>query len=315
MGGSGSGSSCLSIVSLAGAFLRRSVAAAGLSSHTVAIDDDTTIHFWGPAVSATSSNSNSKPNLVLIHGFGPESIWQWRHQMCFFAPFYNVYAPDLLFFGDSYTKSPERSELFQAACLVKLFDKLGLRRYWVVGTSYGGFVAYWMASMWSERVEKVVIASSAVNMVATDNADLLKKAQAEKIEDLLLPTTGRRLRTMLAFALYKRPPVYIPAFFLDDFIDKLYSENRAEKLQLLKGLSVGKSDHPLPLSPLSQQVLIVWGEHDRIFPLERARQLQKLLGESTQLEVMEKTSHVPQLEDPHKFNFILRSFFLQPQLQ
>lgn len=97
--------------------------AAGLSSQTVDIDADTTVHFWGPLKAAPS-----KSNLVLIHGFGPESLWQWRHQITFFAPHFNVFVPDLVFFGGSYTKSSERSEIFQARCIAKLLEKLGISR-------------------------------------------------------------------------------------------------------------------------------------------------------------------------------------------
>ncbi|MCD7449893.1 hypothetical protein HAX54_002196 [Datura stramonium] len=35
--------------------------------------EETTIHFWGP-------KSSIKPSLILIHGFGPHGVWQWRPQ-------------------------------------------------------------------------------------------------------------------------------------------------------------------------------------------------------------------------------------------
>ncbi|KAL0407651.1 UNVERIFIED_CONTAM: hypothetical protein Sradi_1699500 [Sesamum radiatum] len=95
--------SCLSFVSLYGSFLRRCLAVAGLSSQTVDIDGDTTIHFWGPPA------ATSKPPLVLIHGFGPHGVWQWRPQISFFAREFDVYVPDLVFFGHSFTKSADRS--------------------------------------------------------------------------------------------------------------------------------------------------------------------------------------------------------------
>ncbi|KAL8501913.1 hypothetical protein ACS0TY_021146 [Phlomoides rotata] len=292
-------SSCLSIVSLCSRFLRRSVTAAGLSAQAVDIDGNTTIHFWGP------SAPTSKPKLVLIHGFGPPSIWQWRTQASFFAGEFDLYLPELIFFGDSFTKSPERSEIFQATCVVKFLEKLGISRYSVVGTSYGGFVAYRMAEMWPERVEKVVIASSAVNMRRSDNERLLKKANVAKIEDLLMPVTAKQLRTLIGFVISRRP--YIPDFVLNDFQDKLFSENRKEKMELLKELTIGQ-DEIVTLAVLSQEVLIVWGENDQIFLLEKAVELKKLLGEKARLQVIKNASHVPQLEDAPQFNKIVNNF-------
>ncbi|KAL0394244.1 UNVERIFIED_CONTAM: hypothetical protein Slati_4390600 [Sesamum latifolium] len=166
-----------------------------------------------------------------------------------------------------------------------------------------------MAAMWPEMVEKVVIASSAVNMRPDDNDGLLKKANVEKIEDLLMPVSAEQMRKLLGLVVFRRP--YMPDFFLNDLIDKLYSENRKEKLELLKGLSIGQysQDHTLTIPPLSQEVLIVWGEHDQIFLLERAIELKTLVGgEKTRLQVIKNTSHVPQLERPAHFNTILHNF-------
>ncbi|KAL0297173.1 UNVERIFIED_CONTAM: hypothetical protein Sradi_6769400 [Sesamum radiatum] len=260
--------SCLSFVSLYGSFLRRCLTAAGLSSQTVDIDGDTTIHFWGPPT------ATSKPPLVLIHGFGPPGVWQWRPQISFFAREFDVYVPDLVFFGESFTKSADRSEVFQAASVAKLLEKLGIRRYSVVGTSYGGFVAYRMAAMWPERVEKVVIASSGVNMTRRDNQELLKRAKMEQIEELMLPRSAAQLRRLIGLSIFRRP-YYMPDFILDDFID---------------------------------EVLIVWGEHDGIFLLEKGIELNKLIGERSRLEVMKNAGHVPQLEDAPHFNSILNNF-------
>ncbi|KAK9274315.1 hypothetical protein L1049_019129 [Liquidambar formosana] len=292
-----------SFISLYGHYLRRQFIAAGLSQQRANIDDETTIHFWGPK---PGINLPPKPSLVLLHGFGPIALWQWRQQVCFLSPHFNIYVPNLLFFGGSTTKSSERTEVFQAVSVGKLMEILGVERFSVMGTSYGGFVAYHMAAMWPERVDKVVIASSAVNMVRRDNKELMERAKVERIEDLMLPTTAGQLRTLLVLAAFKTPKV-MPDFLLNDFLDKLYFENREEKIELLKGLTIGRDDTP-NISPLQQEVLLVWGDHDNIFPLKKATELKELLGEKARLEVMKNTSHVPQIEQPEQFNEIVKDF-------
>ncbi|KAL2545166.1 alpha/beta-hydrolase superfamily protein [Forsythia ovata] len=299
--------SCLSLVSLYGSYLRRCLATAGLSSQTIDIDGDTSMHFWGPN-RTNSSTTNSKPPLILIQGFGPHGIWQWRPQIVYFSSEFDLYVPDLVFFGESFTKSSDRSEVFQAVCVTKLLEKLGIQKYSVVGTSYGGFVAYHMAARWPERVEKVVIASSGVNLRRRDNDELLKRSRVEKIEELMLPATAGQLRTLMGLSVFRR--TYMPDFLLNDFIDKWYSDNRKEKLELLKGLSLGRDDTG-NISPLPQEVLIVWGEQDKIFLLEKAHELNKLLGEKARLQVIKNTSHVPQLEHAAKFNNIVKNFLCE----
>ncbi|XP_048332488.1 uncharacterized protein LOC107420058 isoform X2 [Ziziphus jujuba] len=261
----------LSPVAFYNNYLRRCFTASGLSPQAVDVDNETTIHFWGP------SKNTQKSSLVLIHGYGPVALWQWRKQVQFFSPKFNVYVPDLLFFGGSTTKSPERSEIFQAVSVVKLLEKLGVERFSVMGTSYGGFVAYHIARMWPERVEKVVIASSGVNMRRRHNEELVKRAKLEKIEDLMLPATTNQFRALMSLAVFKRHNM-VPDFLLNDVIN---------------------------------EVLILWGDHDQIFPLELATELKELLGEKARLEVMKNASHVPQIENPPLFNDIVNKFLCE----
>ncbi|KAJ6361744.1 hypothetical protein OIU78_002214 [Salix suchowensis] len=252
---------------------------------SINVGDETTIHFWAP-----TQLRQSKPNLVFIHGFGPVSLWQWRQQVQFFAPDFNLYVPDLIFFGDSTTKSSERSEIFQAESVAKLLETLGVEKYSLVGTSYGGFVSYHIARMFPERVEKVVIASSGVNMKKKNNEELVKKAKLEKIDDLMLPQKPSDLRALLGVAVSKPSLLMVPDFFLNDVINKLFAENRNKKVELLSGLTIGQ-DGSVNISPLQQDVLLVWGDKDQIFPLEMAKDLQGLIGKNVRLEIIKDTSH------------------------
>ncbi|KAF3446118.1 hypothetical protein FNV43_RR11297 [Rhamnella rubrinervis] len=299
--------SFLSPVNFYSNYLRRCFTTSGLSPQTLDVDDDTTIHFWGPK---QAYEITKKPSLVLIHGYGPVAIWQWRKQVQFFAPKFNVYVPDLVFFGGSTTRSSERSEIFQAASLAKLMKKVGVERYSVMGTSYGGFVAYHIARMWPERVEKVVIASSGVNMRSRHSEALLKRANVEKVEDLMLPATASQFRVLMSLAVFKQLNL-VPDFLLNDVLNKLYADKRNEKLQLMKGISSLSLGDAISISPLQQEVLILWGEHDQIFPLELATELNELLGDKARLEVMKNTSHVPQIENPPLFNDIVNKFLCE----
>lgn len=213
--------SCFSFTSLYGRFLHRCLAKAGLSSQTIQIDEQTTMHFWGPhrhnQQYDRDSSASSKPSLILIHGFGPHGVWQWRQQIVFFCTDFDIYVPDLVFFGQSTSKSTERSEVFQAACVGKLLEMLDVKSYSIVGTSYGGFVAYNMALKFPERVQKLVIASSGVNMRKKDHGELLKRANVEKTEQLMLPETPKQLRTLMKLAVHRNP--YMPNFMLKDFIE------------------------------------------------------------------------------------------------
>ncbi|BAT78035.1 uncharacterized protein HKW66_Vig0097540 [Vigna angularis] len=282
-------------------YIRRCFTGAGLWSQALALDDETTMHFWGPR-----NKTAQKPSLVLIHGFGPVATWQWRRQVKSLAPHFNLYVPDLVFFGGSTTVSSERSEVFQAKSVGKLLDKLEVETLHVVGTSYGGLVAYNLAKMLGEgRVKKVVIASSGVNMTARSNLEMLRSSKLNNIDDLMFPSSPHHLRQLMSLSIYKPP--HVPDFVLSIFIHELYGENKERKLEILKGISVGREETS-NVSPLKQKVLIVWGEEDRVFPVRLAHELKQLIGKDVKLELIKEAAHVPQIEKPVQFNRIIINF-------
>ncbi|KAF5186845.1 alpha/beta-Hydrolases superfamily protein [Thalictrum thalictroides] len=285
-------------------YLRRNFTSSGLLPQTIEIDTQTTISFWSP--NPKGHYSIEKPNLVLLHGFGPRSVWQWGPQVKTLAPHFNLYVPDLIFFGNSTTKSSDRSTVFQAVSLGKLLEKLQVKCYSVMGTSYGGFVAYHMARLFEDRVEKVIIASSALNKNASDHQEFLERAKVEKAEDVMLPKNAKQLKNLMKLAMVNCPP-YLPDFLLNDFIQNMYNENLEEKKELMKEFDFG-NEACLHVSPLQQEVLIVWGECDQIFPFKKAQELMKLLGDKAKLEVIKNTSHMPHCEDIKKFNNSVMKF-------
>ncbi|KAJ0266537.1 Uncharacterized protein HA466_0005240 [Hirschfeldia incana] len=300
--------SSLGIAKFVESILRRRFTSAGLSLQTLSIDSQTTIQYWGPP----PSENKQKPPLLLLHGFGPSAIWQWNRQVKQLSIYFRLYIPDLVFFGGSTTTSSRsdenRSEMFQASCMGKLMEKLGVERYSVVGTSYGGFVAYNMANMMPEKVEKVVLASSGVNMRRSDNEALIARAKCHDIVEVMLPSSATDLRRFSGM-ISSRKLDYVPDFVLNDFCQKMYSEKREEKAELLEGISIGR-DNNTNVSPIQQDVMLIWGEKDQVFPLRMAHDLREMLGKKAKLRVIPKTSHIPQTEKSKEFNGIIMSFLL-----
>ncbi|XP_051183181.1 uncharacterized protein [Lolium perenne] len=312
----------LSLVPLIDYFTRREFLAAGLRPHSVTLpylydggdgksSSTCTVHYWAPP------GEPKLPPLLLIHGFGPQATWQWRCQVGPLSRQFHIIVPDLLGFGGSswdYPTAPPPSEATQAAALAALLDSVeGLKgkRVAVAGTSYGGFVAYWLArAAGPGRVGPVVIASSDVLKTAADDREFLKRAGEEwgAVHELLLPAEPAAMRRVMQMAAHRAPPVMMsPDFVLRDFIQKLYT-NREQLSHVFKGITVGTDK--FQVTPLSQEVLIVWGEHDQLFPVEKAFAIQRALDGKARVEIMKETGHAPQLEDPARFNEIVLDFLL-----
>ncbi|KAG6500276.1 hypothetical protein ZIOFF_040119 [Zingiber officinale] len=124
----------LSFVSLRELLLHLSFLCYGLQSVTLDLGH-ASLHIWGPNPRHTSR----KPALLLIHGFGGNS--------------------------KSRSSCADRTVGYQAQCVAEAMRLLGVARYFVMGISYGGFVAFRLAEMEAESVERMAILTAGICML------------------------------------------------------------------------------------------------------------------------------------------------------
>eukprot|EP01018_Ginkgo_biloba_P007639 Gb_03307 [translate_table: standard] len=279
----------------------------GMNSQLIQVDHETKMHCW-VSRGKTVDKTERKPILVLLHGFGANAMWQWHSQIGDLLGHFDLYVPDLIFFGKSYSTSTERSEFFQAESVMKLLKHLGVTKFHLVGISYGGFVAYRLAQLYPEAVQKLVIISSGVCKEPEDGHQLFQTSESRTAADILLPQNPANLRTLLDFSMYK-PPRMIPSFLLQDIINTMYTDQREQKVELLQQVVLGKEGAPL-LPVLNQKTLIIWGDHDRVFPLELGHRLKRHLGDTAELMVVKDAGHAVQLEKPDEVNRGIKLFLL-----
>ncbi|XP_021311461.1 uncharacterized protein LOC8078492 isoform X2 [Sorghum bicolor] len=285
------------VVSLLDAVFRRMFTSAGLRQGSATVDAaaDTTIHYWAhpsllqPPPSDSDSYQRPPPVVVLIHGFGPDPTWQWAAQAGPLSRHFHLVVPTLLFFGASTTRAPARSDAFQAAALAALLSGQHLpglgggRTVHVVGTSYGGLVAYHLARELEQqqqrqhggggggvRVGKVALCDSDACKGADDDRALAARSGVAEVVELLAPADTRALRRLMAVCAH-RPIKYVPECLLRDMLRKYFADKREEKIALIKGITTGEG---FDLAPLPQEVLIVWGEFDQIFPVDKAHKVK-----------------------------------------
>lgn len=260
------------------------------------------MHCWVP-----KNRIESKPNLLLLQGFGTSAMWQWSEVIRYVCPHFNVYVPDLIFFGDSFTTRPERSDSFQAQCVMRVMEANSVRKVSVVGMSYGGFVAYSMAAQFKEVVERVVICCAGICLEEKDLKEgMFKVSNIEEAASILVPQTPEKLKQLLGLVVFK-PPKGLPNCLLEDFIDEMYTDYVQERKDLVRAIPNRKLSD---LAKIPQPTLIMWGEHDLVFPLELAHRLKRHLGENAELVVIKNTGHSFIIEKPKEFYKHIKSFLI-----
>ncbi len=97
--------------------------------------------------------------VLLLHG-SPGAASDWARLSPLLAD-RRVIAPDLMGFGDTIRDLPDDLSIAsQARMLASFLDALGVRRVHVVGWSYGGGVAAWLAAHAPERVASLTLMGS-----------------------------------------------------------------------------------------------------------------------------------------------------------
>src|SRR3954466_16065585 len=129
------------VVQIGGRWTHRSISANGTRFHAAEAGD-------GPLV-------------LLLHGF-PQFWWTWRHQLTGLAAAgLRAVAPDLRGYGAS-DKPPRGYDLPTAAAdAAAVIRALGEQDAVVVGSDWGGLVAWTMAALHPRSVRRLVVVSAA----------------------------------------------------------------------------------------------------------------------------------------------------------
>ncbi|HEX4436880.1 MAG TPA: alpha/beta hydrolase [Solirubrobacteraceae bacterium] len=255
------------------------------------------------------------PPLVFVHGLS--GSWpNWLEQMAVFAPERRVLALDLPGFGHSPGDAGDISMPGYARLLSTLLEQLGLERAAVVGNSMGGLIAAELAASFPEQVERLVLVSPAG-----------LSTYANRLTTRAMPAV-RRLQQVLALG----------AAWTASNSDSIATRPRMRELAL-KGVVAHPSRLPAPLA--AEQIrgagtdgfmgaleailefdladrlplikcpsLVVWGTKDRLITVRDADRFAELIPGARKV-VYEDTGHMAMLEQPERFNPLLREFLAE----
>src|SRR5215813_331445 len=272
------------------------------SEHSRFIDID------GVRVHYQEAGDKSNPALVLIHGFASSTLVWSKVFLNLAQAGFHVIAVDLLGFG--YSGKPRNGEYTiagQASLLVKLLDRLGIKRARFVGSSYGGAVAATCALDHASRVEKLVLVGT-VNNNEPLRFNLMRLFGSPVFGDVVSPLLigSRRLLRRRMKSGYDRH-----AWVLDERrVDARHLPLRAASthraiIRTVRGWDAERISRDAHL--ITQPTLLLWGENDREIPLADGERLHAEIPGS-RLIVFLKCGHLPHEEYPEAFTNVVNDF-------
>ena len=251
---------------------------------------DVTVDGIGPVPVTVTEHGAGRPFLLLHGGAGPQSVDGFAGLLASEEPA-RVLVPTHPGFGGT----PRPDGLDSIGSLARLYtrmlDELGLTGVTVVGNSIGGWIAAEIAVLGSPRVSGVVLVDAAgLELADSPIADFFSLTM-DQVADLS----------------YYRPD----AFRLD--LDHMPEQQKAMMAANRAALSVyagrAMADPGLldRLASVTVPVLVIWGEADRIIPVEHGRAYAKAIPNARFL-LLPESGHLPQLEAPDRLLAAVRDF-------
>jgi pimeloyl-ACP methyl ester carboxylesterase len=230
------------------------------------------------------------PVVVLIHGFA-SSLETWDLLVPQLRGRYRVIAVDLKGFGWTDRPAGDYSPQTQAALVLGLLDRRGVRTAAVVGHSYGASVALSMALAAPDRVTRLALYDAWV--YDEQLPSLFLWARARGLGEVLFGLFyEERPEEKLQLAFYD--PSRIPQKLVDD-VERAFARpgTRAAALAAVRGM------HYDELQPryrtVTKPVLLLWGREDVVAPVAIGERLSRDLPRS-RLVVYPRCGHLPMLE-------------------
>ncbi|PSW15923.1 alpha/beta hydrolase [Photobacterium rosenbergii] len=241
--------------------------------------------------------------LLLIHGFGGNAVATWKEEMLELSKHYQVIAPDLAWFGESYSMGTPNLTT-QTDTMWQLLDALDIEGVNVAGISYGGFITYNMM-MQTDRVKKGVIIASPGPLFSDEDLEALcLRAGVDKPEQLFVPTNSDEVRRLFDNVFYE--PKNMPDFVANQIYSSYFSPYKNEKEQLIQSLVYDRARISGANTNEFPPTMLIWGDSDKIFPLKNGIALSKHLNSA--IVVLPETAHGVTNEQPETVSKLLKVF-------
>ncbi|PKR76748.1 alpha/beta hydrolase [Halalkalibacillus sediminis] len=247
---------------------------------------------------------NGKPPIFLIHGF-LSSTYTFNKVIPLLAENFSVVAIDLPGFGRS-----EKADSFHysftsfAQLVVGCMEYFGIEKATLVGHSMGGQVALNVARMTPERVNKLVLLCSSGYM--------------KRANKLLVYSTYFPFFNLFAYRYVNRKGVretlknvlYDHSLITDEMISE-FKRPLSEKpfyKSLIRLVRHREGDlSSAELSSINTPALLIWGEEDRVVPVNVGRKLVKDLP-NAKLITYKEAGHLITEERPQEVYSQILSF-------
>lgn len=231
-------------------------------------------------------------HIILLHGIGASS-YVWRFLTPKLAETHTVTAIDLLGFGLSDKPDTFKYDLdSQCDVIIELLKQLDISKCTIVGSSMGGTIALRLTQLKPEMFTKVIALSPA----ADPRIAFFDLNRISFLSPVVKPLVTEKFVKQIMKRVYSEKHL-ITEENIKAFAEP-YSNNRGAVDSFVKSFTLLRDPRVFDsLDTITNPVLILWGQKDRIIPLKFAQKIQNKIP-NAHLEVHKTAGHHVQEDDP-----------------
>ncbi len=245
-------------------------------------------------------NPDQQETILLVHGHPfDHSMWTYQYEA---LNAFRLILPDLKGYGQT---APNCTEIYleeQALDLALLLDELAISKVHLIGLSMGGQIIVEFSRLFPNRVKSLIICASTpsgeskegyqhrMNLAGTiSKLGMIEYTQSDIHKYLNLDEVGRD------------SSVY----------QHLYTMMTSTTAQGAVASHRGRAkrrDNMAYLSQIRVPTLVIAGEQDFFFSIEKVRRVADQIPQAQFLSIA-KAGHLPNMENPERFNAAVIAFF------
>lgn len=259
--------------------------------------DNLNIHF------EVQGNENAQQTLVFLNGLSQSTV-SWILTTPYFKDDYKIVLIDFIFQGTSDKTGESRNFDVHAQDVISVLDFLKIDKPIIFGLSYGSLVAQNLAVNYSNRLSKLILASTFA--VKTPYYEAIELSWWRALEyggyglmlDIMLPN-------VLSEGYFKNP------LFPIDLMKQTRQEANEDKNALFKLMQATKErpDYRAELKKITTPTLVIQGEKDTLFPVHMAQEVSNSIIDS-QLVVIPFAGHTLNLEAIPQMVKLIKEFII-----
>lgn len=222
--------------------------------------------------------------VLMLHGI-TDSSFSFSGIVDLLPPDWHLIMPDQRGHGDSDRPASGYSIEDYASDAIALLKELGAGSAMVVGHSLGSAVAQRVAARHSGRVDRLVLIGAARTFDMPEVSGLQRE-----VAQLESGPAEEFIRAFQASTIHAPLP--------EEFLERVIAESKKLPLRVWKSAFAGLSENgDTDPDQIRCPALIIYGEHDAIFPVEHQHLLRDGIALS-RLQILKDTGHSPHWEHP-----------------